>query len=163
MYIFDSMASNHTEKHWTAELLWWIITVITSILVLWPLSVYEVPFPFMWYNLLYIIVGLTWCRYLVFFDSHPLAFSRIFKVVLIFLVPIIYFPLLEGIHSFLEFNDREGLQSILTHLPLKKQTWLIRYIRTEYLFFSFMSFLGSLLLIIKMIKAFWRQYKYNSL
>ncbi len=157
------MPSNNTDKHWTAEILWWIITLLMASLVLLPFAISEVDFPFIHFNILYIILGITFSRYLLFFNSHPLAYSKIFKIVLIFLVPLCFFPLLEGIHSFLEFNDREGLQSVLTHLPFKKQVWLLRYIRSEYLFFSFMSFLGSFLLIIKMVRAFWKQYKYNSL
>ena len=153
--------TNNTEKHWVAEILWWIITLIICSLVLLPISVHEVPFQFIGFNVLYVIVGMTWCRYLLFFNSHPLAYSRIFKILLIFVAPLFFFPMLEGIHAFLEFNDREGLQSILSHLSFKKQVWLMRYIRSEYLFFSFMSFLGSFALIIKMIRAFWKQYKYN--
>ena len=155
--------SNNSEKYWLAEILSWLITLVLAALVLAPISLAAVPFPFIVYNLIFVVIGVTFGRYLFFFDKHPLAYSKIFKIVLIFLVPMLFFPILEGLHTFIEFNDREGLQSVLGHLFIDHQRWLMSYIRTEYLFFGIMSFLGSFLLIVKMIRAFWRQYKYNTL
>lgn len=150
------------SKKWLLEFLFILATAVVCILVILPIHLSGVAFEeFMYYNILFVAIGLSWLRLIIRLDLHPLAHSRIFKLILIIAAPMLFFPTLEGLHSFIEFNDREGIQSLLEHLEISNQNQLINYIRIEYLLFGLMSFLGSFLIILKMIRSLWRQYKYG--
>lgn len=139
------------------ELMSWLATIVIAFLVVLPIINNGIHFPFLSYNVLYIIVGLTITRYVLFWSWIPFRDSKVAKILLMFMVPLIFFPLLEGIHSFVEFNDQEGIQSILNHLSLSKFNFFVSYIRLEYLLFGMLSFLGSFLLGLKMLRSLWRQ------
>ncbi len=145
------------------ELIWWLLAIGGSCLVILPIYLAQIPFDWLVYNLLFVLGGITLVRYVFTFQHHPLAASRIFKVLLIFLAPVLFFPILEGLHSFLEFNDREGLQSIMGHLSLQRQNWFIQYIRFEYIIAGVTCLIGIFALIIKMIRSLWRQYRFNEI
>lgn len=149
------------QRKWIIEGISWLFTILVSAAFILPIINNNIPFPFLEYNLFYAILGLTLFRYIVFWHLHPLADSKPFKVILICIVPLSIFVLIEGVHSFVEYNDQVGLQEILGHLTADKFNFFMPYIRIEYLIFGMMSFLGSLLLIVKMIRSIWRQIKYT--
>ncbi len=144
---------NDINRSWTIELLWWLVTIVVTLLILLPIFNADIPFPWMYYNAGFIIGAITLIRYIFFFHLHPLAQSKLFKVFLIFLVPLIFFAIIEGLHSFIEFNDREGLQSLLWHLSVQEQSWFMKYIRIEYLLVGITCFIGGFVLIVKMIRS----------
>lgn len=148
-------------KKWLIEGVSWLLTVILTTVVLLP--VYQAGIVFDWwhYNILYLIGAFTLLRYLFFFRYHPLEKSRVFKVLAIFAVPLLFFPILEGLHSFLEYSDRVGLQSFMSHLTIQKQNWFEQYIRTEYILSGVTCMIGAFALIIKMIRSLWRQYRFG--
>lgn len=145
------------KSKWLIEIVCWIITALLGILIVLPILNNGIDFPFIDYNIFYIVVGLTIFRYLFFWDWIPFSGSKAAKIIIIFIVPLMFFPLLEGIHTFVEYNDQEGIQSILNHLSLSKFNFFISYIRLEYLTFGIMSFLGSFMMALKMIRSLWRQ------
>lgn len=149
------------KSKWTFELFWWISAVALSGIILFPIHISGIDFPFMGYNFFFIFFGVQVFRTLLFFPAHPLSQNRLFKFFLIALVPFILFPLIEGLHSFLEFNDQIGIQSVLNHLAISRQKWFFHYIPLEYVLFGMMSLIGSFLMIIKMIRSLWRQYKFG--
>lgn len=149
------------KRRWIIEGVSWLVTILVAIAFILPIVNNNIPFPFLEYNLFYAILGMTIFRYIVFWHIHPLTNVKLFKVILICCVPLSIFVLIEGIHSFVEYNDQVGLQEILGHLSPSRMSFFMTYIRVEYLLFGMMSFLGALLLIVKMIKSIWRQIKYN--
>lgn len=149
------------KRRWIIEGVSWLLTILVAIAFILPIINDNIPFPFLEYNLFYAILGMTLFRYIVFWHIHPLANVKLFKIILICSVPLSVFVLIEGIHSFVEYNDQVGLQEILGHLSPDRMSFFMTYIRVEYLLFGMMSFLGALLLIVKMIRSIWRQIKYN--
>jgi len=113
---------NVIGRKWILEILWIVVSVILAVLLILPVLESQMDFPWLSYNLIYLIGAFTLVRYIFLFDKHPLASSKAFKILLIFAVPILFFPILEGLHSFLEFNDREGLPSLLNHLSYEQQS-----------------------------------------
>lgn len=149
-------------KKWTLEILFLISTVLICLIILLPIFLLHIPFSeFLIYNILFICFGITWLRLIIRLDLHPLAHSKLFKIILICTIPFLFFPFLEGLHSFIEFNDREGIQVLLVHLGIPSQNRMMQYIRIEYLAFGMMAMLGNFFIIIKMIRSIWRQYKYG--
>lgn len=143
------------------EVVWVSICLLFALLVVFPIWSAGIPFEWIEYNIVFLFLALSIIRLLFFFEHHPFYASRAFKIMLICIVPLSIFPIIEGIHSFTEFHDREGLQSILGAVPPDKQSFYIQYIRTEYLLAGITCFLGVFALIIKMIRSLWRQVKYN--
>lgn len=151
------------KSKWQLVGIWWLTASIIAVLIVLPIVIANIPFDWLYYNIAYIVGSITIIRILFGLKYHPLAQSRIFKTVLILMAPILFFPILEGIHSFLEFNDREGLQSIMAHLSIESQNWFMHYIRIEYIFFAMSCMVGVFALIVKMIRSLWRQYRFNEI
>lgn len=143
------------------ELLFLAITLVLSFLIVLPILNADIEFALLPYNLIYCIVLLTILRYLVLWDYHPFRYSKYGKIALIFIVPISFFLLLEGIHSFVEFRDQIGFDLITSHLSYGESQSYKSYIEKEYLFFSVGSMICAFLLIFKMIRSLWRQYKFD--
>ena len=154
------MMGYNTAQKIKIEIGFLLLAVIISGLVVLPIVNAGIEFELLAYNFAYVVVAVTFIRWLVRWDLHPLSDSKIGKVLIIFMTPVLFFPLLEGIHSFIEFKDQQGLESIMTHLSHKKQQFYTAYLRNEYLFFAVGSFITSIFLIFKMLRSIWRQYKY---
>ena len=155
------MWMNVTGRRWLLEVLYLLGTGIVALLVMLPIIESGIDFPWLIYNSVFLVGALTLVRYIFYFDRHPLARSKVFKILMICSIPILFFPIIEGLHSFIEFNDREGIASLLGHLNYSKQDSYSRYIRVEYLLAGVTCFIGSFALIIKMIRSLWRQVKYG--
>ncbi len=149
------------SKQWYLEITWWVISTVIAVIVILPIWSAGVTFRFYIYNIIFVMAGVNLLRYLLFFEHHPYSKSKSFKIAIIFCVPILFFPVLEGLHDFIEYNDHEGLQTGMDHLNHKHKNFLIRYIRIEYLLLGISTMAGLLLLIIKMIRSLWRQVKYQ--
>ena len=149
------------SKKWLAELMWLLIAGIIALLAALPIYNSGIKFEWIIFNLVFVFMAFTLVRVIFSFDHHPLGKSKLFKTILICLVPIFIFPIIEGIHSFTEFHDREGLQSLMSHLTPDQQTLYTSYIKTEYLLAGMTCLLGVFALIIKMIRSLWRQVKYG--
>ena len=152
---------NAIFQKWVLEITLIFSAIIFTFLILFPIRQAEIDFPWLWYNFAFLIGALLLLKHLFLFRHHPLANSRLFKLCMILIAPFCFFPIIEGIHSFLEFNDREGLQSILEHLSVDRQNFFIKYIRLEYLLSSVICLLGLFALIVKMIRSLWRQYRFG--
>ena len=151
------------SKKWAVEVIWWVVTFVITALIMLPIIQANIEFPWLNYNVIYLIAGITLVIYIFTLRHHPLAWSKPFKTAMILIVPILFFPILEGLHSFLEYCDQEGLQNILTHLPADRQNWFMKYIRIEYVIAGVTCFMGAFAMIIKMIRSLWRQTKYNQI
>ena len=151
----------NSTKRWLLEITWIMFALFGALVVVFPIYRDKIQFEWINFNFIYVVVAILLVKHLFFFRHHPLQDSRIFKVLLICLAPFCFFPVLEGIHSFLEFNDREGLQSIMQHLSVKKQNGMMKYIRFEYLLSSVICLIGIFAMIVKMIRSLWRQYRFG--
>jgi hypothetical protein len=152
---------DNQNKKWVAELMWLAMGGIIALLAILPIYNAGISFEWLAFNLVFVFAAFTLVRIIFSFEHHPLGGSKLFKAILICLVPIFIFPIIEGIHSFTEFHDREGLQSLMSHLSPDRQTFYTSYIKTEYLLAGMTCFLGVFALIIKMIRSLWRQVKYG--
>ncbi len=148
------------SKKWSLEFIWWGVTAVVAALIMLPILQANIDFPWMIYNVVYIAGAITLLRYNFSLHHHPLSDSKAFKIILILTAPILFFPILEGLHDFLEFNDQEGLQTLVEHLDVQKQTWTMKYMRIEYVLTGTICFLGVFAMIVKNIRSLWRQVKY---
>lgn len=144
------------KQKFVAELLWWIITAIITIMVLYPVWLNTNNFPFYYQNIILIVVFITFARYIFFLPISFIARTNWIKVIIIGTAVFLVFILSTALGDFRNFMDEEGLQTLVNHLHVTRQTSIINYIKNEMIFFGVGSIITAILLPIRMIISLWR-------
>lgn len=139
------------------SLLWLVITAVIVCLILLPIynatgSEYGYYIP----NALYIIIAITFTRFIFLLDYHWWAPNKKLKVILAFLVIPIGLYVVDTHYEFQRFLDEEGLDSILKS---GQSVSIISYIKNQFMLFWAWAFLACICIPIKMIRSIWRDYK----
>jgi hypothetical protein len=141
-----------------SELLWWAITAILVVVVLYPIYSSVGIYPFWQPNIIYIVVFVTLARYIFLLKHTPLRFVQWVKVVALVLCIPLAFYLIKELHAFQLFTDEIGLQTLYSNLSDKSQSRLMEYTKTEMLFFGVGSVIVSVIFPFRMLISFWRTY-----
>lgn len=148
---------NNVNRHKVlAEILWWICTLIIIVIVLFPIYDNAPTYPFFYQNALLIAVFITFTRYIFFLRITFLARLKWIKVAIIAAAAIFFFIVSNSFSDFRNFVDEKGLQTLVDHLHVTKQTRIISYIKNEMVFFGVGSIITGILLPIRMIISLWR-------
>lgn len=148
-------------KPWLIELIWFILTGVVVCLVILPIRLEIYGFPFERANIYFIIVFITFLRWILLLQSTPFHKIQLFKVVLgmgaiwIMLYSIRQFGLFQN------FLDEKGIQTITAHLTESRQLALAKYIPSEFIFFAVGSIMVSLMMPFRMLISVWRTYNLN--
>lgn len=138
------------------ELLWWLFTVVLVVAILSPLLINRIAFPFIWLNILFIVIFITFARN-IFFLKHTLWARKTWpKVIILGGSVFLFLVIVTGIGDFNNFVEERGLQTLVDHLPPDRQYSMIRYIQTEAIFFGVGSAIATVLLPIRMLISIWR-------
>lgn len=140
------------------ELLWWIVTGILLVVVLYPIYSSASIYPFWISNITYILVFITLVRYIFMLKHTPIRYLQWFKVVAIILCIPLGIYLVQELHNFQVFADEVGVQSLFLGLPEIEQSKMIEYTKTEMLFFGVGSLLATIIFPFRMLVSFWRTY-----
>lgn len=140
------------------ELLWWCITAIVVILIMLPiyLSIGE-AFPFYKDNILLIIIGVTFMRYIFLLKYHWLTFSNYIKAVFIIISIPVFFFLVGAFYDYQSYYDDGNFSALLQDLHIEKQKSVLLYIRTEMIFFWAFAFISNFILPFRMLISIWRK------
>lgn len=143
------------------ELVWWIFTVIVVYLVIRPILDNFTEFEYIWLNIFYIVVLITYARHIFLLKYTYLAKAEKVKVFLIFFsIPLVFF-LMWMITNFQTFLDNDGHDTIFNYLkaPMSDEDkkGMLEYIHTEMMFFGFGAAFAGLLLPFRMVLSIWRQ------
>jgi len=139
------------------ELLWWLLSFVLAALVLLPIYQNTRDYPFWTYNILYIVLFVSYSRYIFLLRHTWLA--RLFWVKLIFIftaIPVTFLPI-EGINKFQVYFDDNGIEGVLGHLPHLRQFSVSTYMRPQMLFFGTAAVIGSILWPIRLVVSIWRR------
>ncbi|NNE26865.1 MAG: hypothetical protein HKN09_08480 [Saprospiraceae bacterium] len=140
------------------EILWWVITVVIVLLVLSPIYLnIKNDYPFYTYNIICIVIAVTFMRYIFMLKHHYIVYAKWIKVIFIFIPIPLLLVLTDAISTFQAFVDEEGIYSIMKGMPNGLQKGLSSYIRSEMLFFWAAAMLSNLLLPVRMIVSLWRE------
>jgi hypothetical protein len=139
-----------------AELLWWILTAIVVVMILYPVWINTKDFPFYAQNAMLIIVFITFSRYFFFLPISFIARLKWIKVAIVLSVVLFCFILATALGDFRNYMDEEGLQTLVTHLHVTKQTSVMTYIKNEMIFFGTGSIITAILLTFRLIISLWR-------
>lgn len=138
------------------ELIWWIVTLLVVGLVIYPILSKLVDYPFTTINIIFIIVFITFARYIFLLKHTFLASRQWLKAVLMVLsIPLIFY-LVNGINYFQTFLDEEGMEAIMQGVELSKQRGLSNYIRSEVLLFGTGSVIVGIIFPIRLMLSIWR-------
>ena len=139
------------------EALWWVITAVIVALLMAPIFTnLGMHYPFYAANIAFIVIFITFTRYI--FLLRYTFFSHItwIKAVLVFLPIPIFFYFMDSLYDFQRFLDEEGLISLMGSLALDSQYSLAKYIRYQKLFFGTGAMITIVMLPIRMIVSVWR-------
>jgi len=146
------------------EIIWWIATALIVLAVLFPITSAFKNYPFLWTNVAFIVIFITFTRYIFLLKNTFLARLSWLKVILLIgCIPLV-FTLISKFYNFQTFIDEEGMQSLFSlkylkeQVSIRNQDSLGAYIRTETIFFAVGSIITTLLMPFRMILSLWRTY-----
>lgn len=157
------MDNNKLKLQLGLELIWWIITALVILMVVRPLHLTYDKFPFMFYNIVFIIVFITYARYIFLLNHTFIARSMVIKFGIILITIPLMVILVGRLHELQAFLDEEGASALLPFMrdqnsPYEEQIRMTRYARREYLFFGVGSIIVTTLMFFRMFLSVWRQY-----
>jgi len=139
------------------ELLWVLVAVLLSIIVLMPI-VKEINYKYLYLNVFIILLSVFYVKTIlefhtsIFFDNKWVKlFSFSFNLfLLVFLVAKVQ----QNLVLFDSFTISTYSNTVSIMDPTKESD-LIKYINTEFLFFGILTIVGLLGLNIKLVKSLW--------
>jgi hypothetical protein len=140
----------------TVELIWWVFTALVVILVMLPVWLNAPAFPFVFENILLVVLFITFSRYIFLLPLTLIARSKWVKVAIIGSSVLLLFVVATAMIDFRNFMDEEGLQTLVDDLKVHQQTRIMRYIKQEMIFFGTASLITGVMLPFRMIVSLWR-------
>ena len=144
----------------TLEIIFWIVTVILCIGVLYPIHNNLNDFPFLWTNSIAIIVFVTYTRYVFLWQYTLFSKSTIVRIAFIVAAIPLVFYLIQNMNRFQTYLDDNGYDAFMDLskklLSDSEKAELLQYIRSEFIFFSTGAVVSGILLPLRMIISFWR-------
>ena len=153
---------NNVGSKLSLELMMWIFTAILVVLVILPIYLNIESYPFYFSNILFIVVFVTFARYIFLLKHTVVAHSLIFKIVMmVAAIPIIMY-LLDCVSSFQGFADDIGLEKLVPELSLDRQEAITKYVKTEMIFFGVGAVIVAVMFPFRMLVSIWRGINKNT-
>jgi hypothetical protein len=140
------------------ELIWWAVTAILLVALIYPIYSSNPNFPFLTSNVLSIITFITLTRYIFLLKHTFLRYLQWAKVILLIACIPVFIYLIQELHAFERFADEIGVQSLYLNLSEHKQSTIVEYTKSEYLFFGVGSLIAVAIFPFRMLISFWRTY-----
>ncbi len=139
------------------ELVWWLLTAILTIGVLYPIyTKVGTNYPFYGSNILFIITFITFTRLIFLLKYSFLANWEKIKIGLIIFTPILLFYLVNEINYFQTFLDEKGVENFLAQMSIPERESMRKYITAEMLLFGVGSLIAAVILPIRLLISIWR-------
>ncbi len=138
------------------EVISWLITFVIVTAVLAPIYLYEIDYPFWIGNALLIIVFITAFRYTFLLRFSWLRSYFWIKVAWIAFSLLLTVSLANYLSTLNRYMDEDGLNTITYALQYRDQLSMIRYIKSQILFFGVGSIVASLSLAVRLTVSVWR-------
>lgn len=141
---------------WKLEIIWWIFTVVAVVVVLLPIFSRVPDYPFYISNIIFVVVAITYTRYIFLLKHTPIARSIVVKVIILATAVPVTVLLIDGVSEFQRLMDENGYEAFLGHLMPDSLSSLGKYIRSQFFFFGVTGVICSIILPIRMIISIWR-------
>lgn len=146
------------------ELVWWIASALLVVLILLPVFNVSKVHPFLFSNIIFILVFVTYTRYIFLLKHTFLARLRPVKLFLIALSLPLVFYLISHTYNFQMFLDEQGKQDFFQSEMIRETVSkarvenVVNYVRSEMLFFGVGSIIVAILMPFRMVMSVWRTY-----
>ncbi len=138
------------------ELFWWLFTIVVIIGTLFPILRIVDNYPFLWPNIIFILVFITLGRHIFLLKHTFIAWNQKLKIVLLFLCIPLAFYLIDQLNYFQVYLDEDRIENLVKHLNLSKRSQMLNYIRSEYIFFGVGSLVCAIIFPFRMLISVWR-------
>ena len=138
------------------ELVWWIFTAVIAFAVLFPIMQKVDDYPFLFPNLIFIIVFITFARYFFLLKHTFLANRQILKVIIFFLCLPLFAYLVNELTSVRTILDEQGIEILVGNLTYEDHWGFANYVKTEMYFFGVASLVVTALLPLRLLLSVWR-------
>lgn len=157
MYIPDSKSTQPGRWKWLAEILFWVLAVAIALLVMRPIhDYYGNNFHYYESNYAFIVLFITYTRYLFLLRLTPFSHNLWVKFILVFASIPLMLWLVDDTYDFRRMLDEVGLEPMVKSAHLDTRLSLARYAKYEYLFFSTSAIITIILVPFRMIVSIWR-------
>ncbi len=152
----------NTRTRILLELLWWALTVVIVIGVMYPIVSKTNYHPAPWRNVAYIVAAITFTRYLFMLSSTLIARRQAYKVAAMFicmpLVPVFWVWLAE----FQGYIDDRNIEDLLPDILPENHAAMLSYLRNEMTFFCAAAIMSAVALPIRLILSLFRTHNYGT-
>lgn len=138
------------------ELIWWLVTLLILFGVLYPIYTKIDGYPFYIENTVFVIVFVTFTRYIFLLKHTFLAYRQKLKAGLFFLAMWLLFYLIDAINNFQTSFSEAGLEPLFHHLPLEEKISMSHYIRNELSLFGVGSAIATVVFMFRLLISVWR-------
>ena len=138
------------------EGLWILITAVIVFGIMYPIWRDVPEYPFTVKNIVHIVIFVTLARYIFLLQHTWLAHAKWPKVALILASAYLVIWLTRSLNDFTLYAEEYGLQAFMADLAHKDQWPLVKYIRTEYLFFAVGSIITAVIFPFRLLISVWR-------
>ncbi len=145
------------NKKLLLELIWWIITIIMVVLFIFPIyNTVGDKYIFYVQNIFFIVLFITFTRYIFLLKYTFLANNNKLKVALVFIPIILFFYAIDSLFDFQDYIDKQEHIEMLSQLSPDRAIEISKYIKYQFIFFGTGSMMVIFMLPIRMIVSIWR-------
>ena len=146
------------------ELIWWLITAIVVWMVAEPLWGNFVQYEFVYEAIMYVIVFITYARYLFLLKYTFLAHFQVMKVLLIFAALPLAFYLVQVFFNYQDFLEKQNQGMIEFQIYFREGITAtehfetLNYLTKVYSFFGMSAIICVVISPFRLLLSFWRVY-----
>jgi hypothetical protein len=148
--------NQHQQLILRLELVWWVATAVLVFAVLYPIHQTLKIWPFLTWNIIYIVALVTLTRYIFQLEHTFLAKRQILKAMLIIVLLPITFSFISGLNGFLSWIEENTWEPITGDLPFKKQQSIQSYAWNQMIFFAAGSIIAAIVFAVRLFISIWR-------
>lgn len=138
------------------ELIWWVITALVVWAVLHPIHKAMQVWPFEGWNIAFVIILITFARYLFLMKHTLLARQQEIKVVLFLCMFPLTFVLMNQVNTFMVYIEENTWDTLTGHLPVADKKAIESYIWNEMLFFGVGAAISTPAFAVRLLISVWR-------
>lgn len=155
-----SATNTNLLLQYSREFLWLLIALVLAGMVNAPL-VADFEYNELLLNLGMVVVFVTLLRYVVFYRDIPHLKSTAGRFIAFAVVVNLFIWIVYGMQGFMQSIDNFDLGNYsnapIDHLSSKRQVWLLKYLRAEFIFFGSGCLMLILLFIGRMLLMYYRR------
>jgi glucan phosphoethanolaminetransferase (alkaline phosphatase superfamily) len=133
-----------------------LMTAIVVVVVMYPIWTQFPEYSFNWTNIIYILAFLTFTRYTFLLRYTFVATQQNIKIGFILLTLIIILGLVTQIQDFNVWIDAGDPDRLMPNVPQSKRDALLKYIKSEFMFFAVGAIVASVFLSGRLMMSVWR-------